>query len=405
MSVQTLQQLIDDADAIDIRLNNEQAEEFKRVIINDGIYPFAGYLPLTGIDLIKDITEILSVISYQDKLLAIEYPLREYDFKNSNHANIRKLFRAINDMTYSLILKKELAVSRAPWYGFYKDFFQIDVYPTSGRPVTTMPFIKDVPYIELTDLNNFIPVIRYASEGGGTYYGSGNTRQYQGTFYYLEPESQFMLNSSKTRTYRNKYAAFTAMNKEISSEDLDKIFPITWQMNLYQACLKFDEFHCKLEAYPTDSFDDEEEAHIYKNPSSKFIYDFCENLLDWVTLDPEFRHNFPYNCSLNSEQQQILKTAMETYFIKGMNVICHDPEWIINPQTNTFNHIYDDDPYFIEALYADEDRFDQPICLMARHLGIDCIILTHMIGDHRIVSEVMDSRSREESYGNIVRRY
>lgn len=52
-------------------------------------------------------------------------------------------------------------------------------------------------------------------------------------------------------------------------------------------------------------------------------------------------------------------------------------------------------------IYALEDTFDQIICALAHNRGIDTIILKYMTGRSRVVSEVLDVRSREESYDNI----
>lgn len=55
-----------------------------------------------------------------------------------------------------------------------------------------------------------------------------------------------------------------------------------------------------------------------------------------------------------------------------------------------------------QTLYGLEDILDQPICLMARQNGIDCVLLKYMTGNIRPVSEVLDTRSREESFENIL---
>lgn len=44
-------------------------------------------------------------------------------------------------------------------------------------------------------------------------------------------------------------------------------------------------------------------------------------------------------------------------------------------------------------LYAFEDKLDQPLCKLASMLGYDIVILTHMIGSHQVVTEVLDTRS------------
>lgn len=53
-------------------------------------------------------------------------------------------------------------------------------------------------------------------------------------------------------------------------------------------------------------------------------------------------------------------------------------------------------------LYAEEDEFDQNICIIGKEMGIDIIILTNMIGSHQIVTEVLDTRSRDESFQSLV---
>lgn len=53
-------------------------------------------------------------------------------------------------------------------------------------------------------------------------------------------------------------------------------------------------------------------------------------------------------------------------------------------------------------LYAAEDEFDQEICLLAKDQDIDLIILTHMVGSHQIVTEVLDVRDRNDSFNSLI---
>lgn len=57
---------------------------------------------------------------------------------------------------------------------------------------------------------------------------------------------------------------------------------------------------------------------------------------------------------------------------------------------------------YYEQMYALEDPLDQTICKMARELRYDGIFLSRMVGSRRVVSEVLDTRSREESFKNLV---
>jgi len=58
---------------------------------------------------------------------------------------------------------------------------------------------------------------------------------------------------------------------------------------------------------------------------------------------------------------------------------------------------------FNEKLYAVEDDFDQILCMTAKNAGIDLILFAYMTGRKRIVSELLDTRSRTESFGNLLK--
>jgi hypothetical protein len=53
-------------------------------------------------------------------------------------------------------------------------------------------------------------------------------------------------------------------------------------------------------------------------------------------------------------------------------------------------------------LYASEDWLDQELCLALKEKAIDVAILTHMVGSHQVVTEVLDSRIRAESLMSLI---
>lgn len=53
-------------------------------------------------------------------------------------------------------------------------------------------------------------------------------------------------------------------------------------------------------------------------------------------------------------------------------------------------------------LYAKEDEYDQALCLLGKALDVDLIVLKYMIGSHQVVTEVLDTRSRDVSFQNLV---
>lgn len=57
------------------------------------------------------------------------------------------------------------------------------------------------------------------------------------------------------------------------------------------------------------------------------------------------------------------------------------------------------------GLYAAEDKFDQPLCKLAAKLGYDIVILEAMVGSFQIVTEVLDVRSRKDSFLSLVFTY
>lgn len=62
-------------------------------------------------------------------------------------------------------------------------------------------------------------------------------------------------------------------------------------------------------------------------------------------------------------------------------------------------------PYYVGDkfnLYAAEDDIDQDLCEAAKEHNIDVIILTHMVGSHQVVTEVLDSRTRIDSFRSLI---
>jgi hypothetical protein len=59
------------------------------------------------------------------------------------------------------------------------------------------------------------------------------------------------------------------------------------------------------------------------------------------------------------------------------------------------------DEYIGNLFYALEDPLDQPLCLAARKAGYDTIILSRMPAQRRIVTELLDTRNRDDSLHNL----
>lgn len=62
-------------------------------------------------------------------------------------------------------------------------------------------------------------------------------------------------------------------------------------------------------------------------------------------------------------------------------------------------------PYYVGLqlnLYAAEDEHDQELCEAGKDANIDIIILTHMVGSHQVVTEILDTRDRLESFRSLI---
>lgn len=54
------------------------------------------------------------------------------------------------------------------------------------------------------------------------------------------------------------------------------------------------------------------------------------------------------------------------------------------------------------GMYALEDPLDQPLCIAARDAEYDIVILESMVGRFQVVTEVLDTRSREDSFSSLI---
>lgn len=70
----------------------------------------------------------------------------------------------------------------------------------------------------------------------------------------------------------------------------------------------------------------------------------------------------------------------------------------------TFKEMMIGEVEYEEDLYAAEDVLDQLLCDLAKSLGIEVLILSGMTGGERLVTEVLDTRTREDSFSHIYKK-
>jgi hypothetical protein len=228
------------------------------------------------------------------------------------------------------------------------------IFKNSARAKTDMSIFRtaDSKVVAGPDVN-MIPVTRYAKGmSKGLFYDAEEDRTvYCGTFYYMEPESNVFLRFTRALRAADKREAFLALGQDdIDIEDRETV-----------------------------------ESLIVKR----------------IATDPVF--------DLNTTPAQFVQVVNETE-AKMWNTrhkvrICPDVKEMIKIFQSRRPATLQEDRTFYSAdlldVYAHQDGYDQPLCNAARAQGYDVVILERMVGSRQLVTEVLDTRSREESIQNL----
>ncbi len=220
--------------------------------------------------------------------------------------------------------------------------------------------VSDLQLFE-DNINYYIAVTRYGKGMSGIYYKKKIIADICGTFYYFEPESDYLLavNKNKILISDNKYSAIKILNNN-SVEELQELLD--------------------------DIIDKVNSTIIHEN-------DKIDDLsFKTFLLDNNIADKFMTNKNIGKYQDELLL-----------------------PTGNNFrlpNGKYAD---YMRDFYALEDSLDQSLCRIAKDNNIDVIILTKMVGagseeytegissTHRLVIEVLDTRDRNISYNSLFR--
>ncbi len=247
-------------------------------------------------------------------------------------------------------------------------YFKDQLY-SSNRPKTDMSIFRQVTsvmydpesiqqiYINLdlytvtvlTDKkikSNAIPVTRYAAGmSKGLFYINNEENTFCGTFFYYEPESITYLAYNTVRIYRNKFQAMEELYNEFK---INKTVPSPLIRSL-----------------------------IIKGGNYQMVkdyYDGSESLPDDMKMTiNEYFHPYDDDIGLPEYEDEVASLSQRKFYIG-----------------------------YKSGLYGLEDIYDQDLCNIASKHGIDIIILTHMIGRHQVVTEVLDTRIRQESLSNLL---
>ena len=204
---------------------------------------------------------------------------------------------------------------------------------------------EDLPY-------NAIPVTRYSSGlDVGLYHKEKSEKNMCGTFYYYEPQSTTYLEYDTILVARTKI--------DVASILIEKLQ---------------DKYN---------KSDDEDVISL--------IYDLKFYLDD--TSDHSWLNRWN-NGELPEDLRVTPEEASKFFGIKQESFLYDD-------FIDSNKKVYIGDHKSLE-LYASEDNFDQPVCKAASYLGIDIIKLTHMVGSHQVVVEILDSRDRSVSFESLI---
>jgi len=239
----------------------------------------------------------------------------------------------------------------------------------SGWAYTVIDGDAQAGGLSTPDIRYLIPVTRYAAGmSKGLYYTEDTEEggeEYCGTFFYYEPESTTFLSYSTREDFFNKSqcaAVFEGKDPADTSQHIRRIanhlsgkWPADMMMTPLEAYqerlqyLKVNEWRTRGDLAP---------------PAGDQVsgISFIDAL--WKTkVDPHWQDKLPYADDL--------------------------------PQTKRYAG-------YAAAMYALEDNYDQEICLGGKQRNLDVIVLTHMIGMYQVVTEVLDTRSREECFASLV---
>ena len=298
-------------------------------------------------------TIIENAKKYCNSIPLLLYDMNDYLYKNKRPKTDMSLYKQIKSKTYNSLPFGKHKQSN-PKGSLDQATTETETSP-EGLLALTDDIIKISNYIYEYKNLNCTPVTRYsAGMSKGLYYHDNDYKEYHGTFYYYEPESDVYLCFNKYLIYTNKYEALIDLRKRsninipVEFEDLNEL-----DLNL--------ESHKQIYNFINDYF-----KNTYKCSSDMLC------LPEDLKLTPsEYYSIFPDKYSNN------------------INIISDIPS--TKTYCGTFTY-----------LYSRDDVFDQEIYILAKNLDIDVIILTKEIGKYQIVTEVLDIRDRISSFEQLI---
>ena len=249
-------------------------------------------------------------------------------------------------------------------------------YSVSKRPINSMNLLRqdrfqvlDLSKVDAQILKSgapfaidgqyYIPVVRYAlGMRNGCYFDPNPNKKWLGTFYYWEPESQCYLRMG--------------------------------------AKFKFGYFETKLQCALELMEQMEDKNDLLKSLEGNIKVVFDEWKENFYKHYEEEAMEFENRIHKANEQDEDLETILMTDWKR---LYC-GKETKFLPIDRTYASILNA-VYMKEVFYASEDALDQDVAKCLIECGYDVAIFGRMAGSYRVVSEVLDVRSREKSLSEL----
>jgi hypothetical protein len=358
--------------------DEEHYTPLTQAIINED-YNIADYLTSQGAD---PVLVLKSLLEGDEPIIKdFSYPMMSYLLNKVQNPR-EYLLEGISSFYYQnnkqnfYPLLVQYSVPPSPEDAYLNPLLDYPRYPLTQRPVTALSFAGNV-----CRHGNYLPVSRYK-----IYYSVQKTEQnFCGTFYFFEPNSSAMLNLGRTLVVATKHDALLQLAP--STRDF-----LTYLQNNILVVEPFTRGLLNFARWST-----QREPIVNLLNYYNFLIDNADPLVGIKDIQL-------------SQPLESLDLKVFELFIKMLTTLAYDDN-DLNSMRYGFmlNMAYknDKDTYMGGengyGFYSQYDYADQVICSLARAQGYDTVILQREPGHETIVSEILDTRTREESYNSICR--
>lgn len=316
----------------------------------------------------------------------------------SRHCSYTRPLRSWNDCKYVARHLKYLEDPPLEAY-FSSEKYQGKRFPQTQRPYNEMLTSYLGNYCES---GFYLPVVRYQTPTGlGIYYNDTTQpgRAYCGRFFFYEPDSCTYLHLGRYLVTANKIDAFLTLwdggGRDILLREMEPFnrYQEKWEKDYSDKTNIFLNHRRPFMPYANgrEPQTDEDFFTLYSGtpiPDYERKYKaFARRILHEADLhQPQ-----PYEGAIDSLMDPDEVTDKMSVLLPG-SAIAPDEDW--DYMTVPVNVLLEDHygTYYGSIIVGNFDTLDQPICVMARGLGYDTVLLQREPGEYRIVTEILDTR-------------